>query len=176
LSKTELLLLLAVAACKDRLPWNERQLTSFTEGPFTFEIGAGWRDLSESQNPSLAHMTHRLGSDTTAHIIVRENDTNTDSNIAFMWNDASPAVTCETLVLSIDQQSDGGVDRSTLQTETMRGDPSCTFHYADGDLFGTSWIRIHDSHVMTVQCLRPKSGDDNADQWCAHYAAVLRAQ
>src|SRR6185295_18544025 len=91
LSRTSLaavaLALLALCACKDKLQWNDRVIAAITEGPFRFDVPAGWRDLSESQDPVLAHMSRRA--DATAHIFVRENDSNTDTNIAFMWTDAS---------------------------------------------------------------------------------------
>jgi hypothetical protein len=174
LSRTELLLLLALAGCKDKLSWNAHAITQIAEGPFKFQVPPPWRDLTESADPGLARLPRRA--DATAHIIVRENDSNTDSNIAFMWTDTSRSVTCEALMLTIDRLSGGNVDRSSLRSETMGGDLACTFRSTDEDSDVTTWLRIHGDHMLTLACLRPHKGDSNLDQWCQHYADELRAQ
>ena len=176
MSRTEvgLGLLLALCACKDKLSWNAHVITQITEGPFKFQIPPPWRDLTESSDPGLARLPRRA--DASAHLIVRENDTNTDTNIAFMWTFASKGASCETVMLELDHQSNGGVDRAGAKQESMAGDPTCTFRFGEDDVAGVEWLRFHGDHMLTIQCMHLKKGDANADQWCDHFAAELRAQ
>lgn len=93
--RTWFLVGLLAAGCKDSLKWKPQQLKTVEVGPFTFDIPKGWRDTRESEDQKLARQHERLGPDTDAHILVRENASNTDANISFMWTDLVGSPTCE---------------------------------------------------------------------------------
>src|SRR5262245_43654796 len=118
--------LVVAPACKEKLGWNEHKLHSFEIGGIKFEIPKGWRDLSESADPRLARMTRRLGSDTEAHIIVREDASNTDVNISFMVAELVGEPTCDQFAAAMDG---GGLhaDRSTALTQQYGSDRGCSF-------------------------------------------------
>jgi hypothetical protein len=168
--------LLSLGACKgSKLEWKPQVLTKVTAGSLTFEIPAGWRDISESSMPELAGITRTLGPN--AHMIVRANDTNTDTNIAFMWADTGPNVTCEQIVDAIAAQgSEIKIDRSTVKAEAFGTDSGCSYHFRDASSVGTSWMRMHGAKFFTLQCLHESRGDADADRVCTQLAAALKAQ
>jgi len=171
-----LALVVVVAACKgNKLQWKPQVLTKITAGSLSFDIPSGWRDISESAMPELATITHTLGP--AAHMIVRANDTNTDTNIAFMWADTGPNVTCEQIVDAIVAQgSEIKIDKSTVATETFGTDSGCSYHFRDESSVGMSWMRMHGGKFFTLQCLHESRGDADADAVCARLAAALKAQ
>ena len=174
MSRTSVLVILAaLCACKAKLEWNEKAITRIDEGPFAFSVPGGIRDTTESKDFGLAHIARRA--DKTAHILVREDDSNADSSISFMWTDTSSKVTCDTLQIGL-EAAGGTYDRDATRSEKIRNDTTCMFKGSDDDSDVTTWIRVHGDHMLTLACIRPKKGDRNLDQWCERYVAELRAQ
>jgi hypothetical protein len=168
--------LFSLGACKgNKLEWKPQVLTKINAGSLSFDIPSGWRDISESAMPELANITRTLGSD--AHMIVRASDTNTDTNIAFMWADTGPNVTCEQIVDAIVAQgTEIKIDKSTVVSETFGADSGCSYHFRDESSVGQSWMRMHGGKFFTLQCLHESRGDADADAVCTRLAAALKAQ
>jgi hypothetical protein len=169
-----ILLVAALAACKgERLKWNAHAITKLTAGPFSVDIPPGWRDLSENSDPALAHLARRA--DPSAHMIVREDAANTDSNIALMWTDVARPINCKAFFAAFDQMgaSTSGIDRATLAAMPIGADELCTFHMTDGDSVGTGHVRMHGSGYATLQCMHDKGGDGDNDTTCEALRAAL---
>jgi hypothetical protein len=172
--RTWLVAAMVLGACKAKpLQWTPQVLTKVDLAPFSFDIPPGWRDISESADPELAHITRSLGAE--AHLIVRATDTNTDTNIAFMWADSGTSVTCDSLVDAMASMG-GDIDRASLVAEQFGTDTGCSFHFKDDKEVGMSWIRMRGARFFTLQCLHGKSGDADADATCTRLAAALKAQ
>ncbi len=169
-----LLVLLATAGCKDdKLKWKAQVLTSIQVGTLKFEIPKGWRDLSESADPQLANITRRLGADTEAHILVREDAKDTESNISFMLADLAGAPSCDQWAAAMDLQGGPKIDHSTLRERTYGAESGCSFHLTDGGTAGRMFLRFQPPKFVTLQCLRPGSGDANLDATCDRMAEAL---
>ena len=168
---------MAAACSKDKLEWKEHVLTRIEVGPFAFDIPRGWRDTSESADPQLARITRRLGPD--AHMIVRENASDTDTNIAFMWTEASGGrFTCEQFVAAMGMMtsSDEKIDPDSVTSEELGDDLLCSFRMSIGKAVGQLWIRLRGTYYLTLQCTHLRSGDRDADADCTQLVHALRAQ
>jgi hypothetical protein len=164
--------------CKSKsLEWKAHTIKTVSIGGLTFDIPKGWRHLSESANPKLAGMTTRLGAATEAHIIVRESASNTDSTIAFMLADLVGSPTCEQWVAAMELQKGGPrVDHDSILPQDWGGQRGCSFRVTEGELAGKIHIRFRGAKFVTLQCMRPKSGDDDADGVCGDLVAAMHAQ
>ncbi len=169
--------LVTMLGCKDKLEWTEHKIRAFEMGGFKFTIPPGWRDLSESKDPTLAHMARRLGPDTDARLIVRANDTNTDSNIAFMFTDLTGTPTCEQWVTAMESQPGALIiDHTSIVTEQFADDAGCSFRMTEGSTSGRIVLRFRSPKFLTIQCMRPTKGDSNLDATCDSVVGFLRAQ
>lgn len=164
-----------VAGCRgEKLKWNEQKLVAIDSGPFHFDIPTGWRDLSESQDLQLAHMARRLGD---AHLIVRQNDTNTDTNIAFMWSELVGKPTCEQFIAAMETQAGAPkFDRASLVSETFGDDPGCSYAFTDEGSEGRAVLRMHGRSFLTIQEMHTKRGDTDADATFGRFIAALKSQ
>lgn len=166
--------LILLVACKgEYLHWKPRVATTLTAGPFALAIPAGWRDLAENEDPTLAHMAARA--DETAHIIVREDAANTDTNVAVMWTTVPKAITCAQFFAALAQMGPStNVDPSTTASFKLATDEVCKFHTKDHDSVGTTYLRMHDKGYATLSCLHDEHGDADADAICEslHLALV----
>lgn len=170
-----LVAVVAAAGCKgDKLKWKAQALTAFQIGSVSIAIPTGWRDLSEAADPSLANLTMRLGADTEAHILVREGDVNTDTNISIMLADLVGAPTCEQWVSTMNQEGGPKIDASTARERTFGPDRGCSFYFTDGpSVEGRMFLRFRGAKFITLQCMRPAKGDANADATCEALATQL---
>ena len=169
-----LVVVVAIPGCKgDRLKWNPHVLTKLTVGPYPLDIPPGWRDLSEAQDLQLAHLARRA--DASAHIIVREDATDADSNIAVMWTEVARPITCAAFFAAFDQmgESTAGIDRATLHATPLGADELCTFHMTDQGTVGTGHVRMHGKGYATLQCTHSKHGDAGNDATCETLRAAL---
>ncbi len=167
------LVVFALAACKgDGLQWKKHEIKQVQLGDFTLAVPKGWRDLRESEDSSLARLHTRLGADTEAHIFVRENASNTDSNIALMWSDLVGVPTCD----QFSRAMGGGIEKQTVLEQPYGADRGCSFWMKQDDSEGKTFVRFHPPKMLTLQCLRPAKGDDAADATCESVAAALAAQ
>ena len=162
---------LIALGCRHELEWFPQQITKVTEGPYTFDVPAGWRDLTECRDPDLSRMARRA--DDSAHILVREHDKNTDSNIAVMWTEIPRPITCQQFFVPLAQAD--GIDVKSFTAKPVGSDELCAFRMKDGDLAGEGHVRMHGKAYVTLQCLRPQSGDADLDAMCARFAASLAA-
>lgn len=169
--------LLAATGCKDTLKWKPQQLKTVDVGPFKFDIPKGWRDTRESEDTMLARMHERLGADTDAHILVRESASNTDANISFMWTELVGSPTCEQFVEAMSLAGGGlVVDKTTVLHKDYGADKGCGFWISDDKYEGKMHLRFQGEKFLTIQCMRPKAGDRDADAACEAFAVALNAQ
>lgn len=171
-----LLAFVAATGCKETLKWKPQQLKTVEVGPFTFDIPKGWRDTRESEDPKLAHQHERLGADTDAHILVRENASNTDANISFMWTDLVGAPTCEQFVEALSLAGGFVIDKATLLHKDYGAEKGCGFAISDDTYGGKMHLRFRGGKFLTIQCMRPKAGDADADEACESFALALNKQ
>jgi hypothetical protein len=168
-----LALVAAASACKDdKLTWKKHELHSFELDGVRFDIPKGWRDLRESDDPRLARMTRRLGADAEAHILVREDAENTNSNISVMLSELNGAPTCDQFAAAMGAE----VDRSTVLPQKYGNDPGCSFWIKDGKSEGKTFLRFRGTKFITVQCLRPLAGDAKADATCEDVVTGMAAK
>jgi hypothetical protein len=174
--KTLLVGVLVLVACesKAKLKWKAQELSSAELGPFTIKYPQGWRDLRESADPSLERLGKRAGEN--AHVLVREGDTNTDTNIALDWNgpiENFNAVTCDAFAKGMAVAGEPPGDVQEVPFGTDRG---CQWELTDGGSNVRMWTRFHGDNFAVIACLRPKKGDDDADEACARVVEALQRQ
>jgi len=170
-----LLICAVVLGCSDKLQWKEHKLHTVEIGGLRFEIPKGWRDLSESTDPKLARVTRRLGSDADAHMIVRESDPNTNTNISFMLAELVGAPTCDQWAAAMAMRG-GKIERQTVLSKPYGTDRGCSFWIKEGKSDGKIFIRFRGDKFVTLQCLWPAQGDTNAMKTCDDLETVLAAQ
>jgi hypothetical protein len=163
------ILVLLALGCKKELEWFPQQITKITEGPYTFDVPAGWRDLTECRDPDLSRMARRA--DDSAHILVREHATNTDSNIALMWTEIVAPITCQQFFAQLARAE--GIDAKSFSAKPVGSDELCAFRMKDDELEGAGHVRMHGKAYVTIQCLRPHGGDADLDATCSRFAATL---
>ncbi|CAN5319627.1 hypothetical protein BH11MYX1_BH11MYX1_49180 [soil metagenome] len=167
-------LVVASVGCKRGIEWEDQKIKSFTVGPFSAPIPAGWRDLHElvdkSKVPQLE--ASMLMAETA------ETEVGFQANIIGMWGTpervfGAAAAKCDEVAdLVIKQQK--ATSLGTAVESTVDGDRMCTFSSQLGNATGTYRTRFHGDQILFLQCLRATKGDPVGDAGCAAVWGALK--
>jgi hypothetical protein len=160
-------LVVVAVGCKREIKWEAQKIKTFTVGPFTAPIPAGWRDLHELVDKSkIPQLEASMLTVETA-----ETEVGFQANIIGMWGTpehllGAAAATCDEVAkLVIEQQKATSLGKAV--EATVEGDRLCTFSNQINDATGTYRTRFHGDQLLFVQCLRATKGDPIGDAGCA---------